>query len=155
MGRNSMEREEQIKQAAKEIWCGESLNCTAAFTEGAKWADKHPVITEDTSDGYHSFKELYDFRLVYNAALFNELVHRGIKVTKSKRHSDGKRCFDSYDWFIVQAELPTGQISNHYEMKYWGYFNIPEVEKADEWDGHTPHDVLQRLTDFILKHQDL
>ena len=27
---------------------------------------------EDISDGYHSFKDLYEFRKLYNAALFNE-----------------------------------------------------------------------------------
>lgn len=37
-----MTREEEIRQAAKEIWCGESFNCTAAFREGVKWADEHP-----------------------------------------------------------------------------------------------------------------
>lgn len=30
------------------------------------------AVDENTSDGYHTFKELYKFRLLYNAALFNE-----------------------------------------------------------------------------------
>ena len=29
-------------------------------------------VDENTSDGYHAFKELYEFRKFYNAALFNE-----------------------------------------------------------------------------------
>jgi hypothetical protein len=29
-------------------------------------------ITENTSDGYHTFKELYEFRKAYNVALFNQ-----------------------------------------------------------------------------------
>ena len=29
-------------------------------------------ITGETSDGYHTFNGLYRFRLLYNAALFNE-----------------------------------------------------------------------------------
>lgn len=41
------------------------------------------------------------------------------------------------------AELPTGQISNHYEMKDWDLFNIPEKEKANMWDGHSPQDVYE------------
>ena len=28
------------------------------------------------SDGYHTFKELYEFRMLYKAALFNELVNK-------------------------------------------------------------------------------
>jgi hypothetical protein len=29
-------------------------------------------VTENTSDGYHTFKELYEFRKAYNVALFNQ-----------------------------------------------------------------------------------
>ena len=29
-------------------------------------------VTGNTSDGYHTFNELYEFRKVFNAALFNE-----------------------------------------------------------------------------------
>ncbi len=108
------------------------------------------------SDGYHTFEELYEFRKVYNAALFNEwtidrLVGSNIVSTpkydvhKSWKHSDGELCFGG-GWFIVVAVLPTGQISNHYEAKDWDLFRIPETEKAKyEFDGHTSADVLNRL----------
>jgi hypothetical protein len=33
-----------------------------------------------------------------------------------KNHSDGTQCFNG-QWFIVVAQLPTGQISNHYNIK--------------------------------------
>ena len=101
------------------------------------------------SDGYHTFNELYEYRLLYNASMFNELAKQGLyDVHKSKRHSDGEECFGG-GWFIVQAQLPTGQISNHYEMKDWGLFQIPEKEKANPYDGHTPQDVAKRLRDFL------
>lgn len=29
-------------------------------------------INGETSDGYHTFNELYEFRMIYNAALFND-----------------------------------------------------------------------------------
>lgn len=104
---------------------------------------------ENISDGYHTFKELYEFRKLYNAAFFNELVKNNTcKVHKSKRHSDGELCFGG-GWFIVMAELPTGQISNHYEMKYWDLFKIPEKEKANVWDGHTPKEAADRLREFL------
>jgi hypothetical protein len=119
-------------------------------------------ITENTSDGYHTFKELYEFRKVYNAALFNEWAKQEMRnpkwangneplnlpkynVHKSWRHNDGELCFGG-GWFIVVAVLPTGQISNHYEAKDWDLFKIPETEKAlFEFDGHTSQDVLDRL----------
>ena len=107
-------------------------------------------IDENTSDGYHTFKELYEYRLLYNAALFNEWAKHGTLygVHKSKRHSDGELCFGG-GWFIVVAQLPTGQISNHYELTDWDKFNIPEMETPVLYDGHTPQGVTERLTLFL------
>ena len=118
-------------------------------------------VTENTSDGYHTFKELYEFRKAYNVALFNEWakIKQGTfneemqihdwspkyDVHKSKRHNDGELCFGG-GWFIVVAQLPSGQISNHYKMEDWDLFKIPEHEKAKyPFDGHTGKDVIQRL----------
>lgn len=60
------------------------------------------------------------------------------------KHSDGELCFGG-GWFIVVATLPTGDISNHYEMKDWGLFQCEEREIAKEWDGHTAKNVVERL----------
>lgn len=109
---------------------------------------REEAVTGETSDGYHTFNELYEFRKVYNAALFNDWYAQGkYSVHKSKRHSDGEECFGG-GWFIVMATLPTGQISNHYAMKDWDLFQCEEREKADVWDGHTPKDILTRLIDL-------
>jgi hypothetical protein len=106
-------------------------------------------ITENTSDGYHTFKELYEFRKVYNAALFNEW-HKQSKywVHKSWRHHDGELCFGG-GWFIVVAVLPGGQISNHYEANDWDLFQVKEVQKAIfEFDGHTGQNVIERIKEI-------
>ena len=103
----------------------------------------------EVSDGYHTFNELYEYRMLYNAALFNEFAKQGLyDVHKSRKHSDGEYPFGDSNWFIVMAELPTGQISNHYEMKDWDKFQIPEKPLANKWDGHSPKDVADRLTSF-------
>lgn len=111
---------------------------------------KEPEDKGEISDGYHTFNELYYYRMLYNAAFFNllpkELVH------KSKRHHDGKECFGG-GWFIVMANLPTGQISNHYELKDWDLFQIPEKDTADEWDGHTPQEAAERIHKYLLETQ--
>ena len=83
------------------------------ISEINKEIEKLKPFEGEISDGYHTFNELYDFRREYNAALVNTGVYYSIK---SKLHSDGELCFGG-DWFIVQMFLPTGQISNHYEMK--------------------------------------
>jgi hypothetical protein len=119
-------------------------------------------ITENTSDGYHTFKELYEFRKAYNVALFNDWAKQEMRnpkwanpnepsylpkynVHKSWKHNDGELCFGG-GWFIVVAVLPTGQISNHYKAEDWDLFQIPETEKAlFKFDGHTTDDVINRL----------
>jgi len=125
------------------------------------------------SDGFHSFNELYEFRKLYNALLFNEwakqidvkyhfvknkhgllkeeVLYKKYKydVHKSIRHNDGELCFGG-GWFVVVAVLPSGQITNHYKMEDWDLFKIPQVVKAKyEFDGHTSQDVLVRMLDLI------
>lgn len=125
-----------------------------------------PTITGSTSDGFHTFDELYEYRMLYNAALFNtwerceewgvreawgdaaEAEFQTTGIHKSWRHSDGEPCFGG-GWFIVTAQLPTGQISNHYPEKDWDLFGIPEYERAAEWDGHTASEAALRLREYL------
>lgn len=129
--------------------------CSSWLDTSLMWfyKEKKEETMEDKgniSDGYHTFNELYEYRMLYNASMFNELAKQGLyDVHKSKRHSDGTTPFGDENWFIVQAELPTGQISNHYEIKDWDLFNVPEKEKANSYDGHTPQDVAKRLRKFL------
>lgn len=53
------------------------------------------------SDGFHSFDELYHYRMLYNAAFFNSLEGK-YEVHKSYRHSDGELCFGG-GWFITRG----------------------------------------------------
>lgn len=111
---------------------------------------KNLPTSKQISDGYHTFEELYDFRKMYNALLFNEWARNELhNVHKSYKHFDGEDCFGG-GWFIVVAELPTGQISNHYKAEDWDLFDVPAVEQAlVEYDGHTAQDVLQRMKSYI------
>lgn len=112
--------------------------------------EAEPGDMGEVSDGYHTFNELYRYRMLYNAAFFNLLARNGqVEVCKSRKHSDGEKCFGSDDWFIVMAILPTGQVSNHYESKYWDLFDVPERETAFEYDGHTPNEAADRLEQYL------
>lgn len=117
-----------------------------------KWGkdNKEDFKENELSDGYHTFNELYEFRKLYNAALFNQWYGQGFySVHKSKKHFDGGDCFGG-GWFIVVAVLEDGQISNHYKMEDWDLFQIEETEKAlFEFDGHTPQDVVSRLKSHL------
>lgn len=105
----------------------------------------------ETSDGYHTFNELYEFRLLYNAALWNEWAKQKLyKVHKSWHHADEPHeSIFGKGWFIVVAELPTGQISNHYPPEDWTLFQVTETPVAHAWDGHTAADVADRLRRFV------
>lgn len=114
-------------------------------------------ITGETSDGYHTFNELYRYRMLYHAAFVNQMKidqeefmddsFQGWTV-KSWKHSDGALCFGG-GWFIVVTTLPTGQISNHYEEQHWDLFQVPEVEIPPEYDGHTPAEAADRLARYV------
>lgn len=114
-------------------------------------------IDGSTSDGYHTFDELYRHRTLLTAAFFNmaarSLESPGIgalfDVHKSRLHSDGLAPFDDTGWFIVVADLPTGQISYHYRDEDWDLFKIPERARAAEWDGHSAQDAADRLEAFL------
>lgn len=93
-------------------------------------------------DEYHSMDELYDHRMALNIALF-QAWKKDYECMKSKLHGDGTM-FEGY--FIVMAITPVGQISYHYKLEHWSMFDLFEVERTPEWDGHTPNDVLERLT---------
>lgn len=130
------------------------------------WKRKYETLAEQTdtlmdtiragemTDGQHTHNELYEYRMLYNAALFNEwFLHRQWDVHKSLRHADGNYCFgdliESGGWFIVVATLPTGQISNHYKLEAWDLFRIPARPLSVAYDGHTPADALARLLEFL------
>lgn len=117
-----------------------------------------------TSDGYHTFDELYEYRKLLQAMWMNDLyddllLHvqhkwmseealRNWDLHKSYRHADGEECFGG-GWFIVMVTLPTGQVSNHYKSEDWDLFRIPERETASKWDGHTPQEAMKRMLDYI------
>jgi hypothetical protein len=98
------------------------------------------TVDGNTSDGYHTFNELYYHRCV----LFSVICNRNAEIAwKSKKHHDGSM----YDgMFIVGIETPAGQCTYHYDLEHWDLFHVKELEQAPVWDGHTPDDVLKRLS---------
>jgi hypothetical protein len=99
----------------------------------------------EISDGYHTFDELYDHRITLFIALCAiERLMTDTPVWKSKLHSDGTS-FDG--WFILGMFEEKGkQITYHLPMDRWDDCNFAmNRDKAPEWDGHTPEDVLNRL----------
>lgn len=93
------------------------------------------------SDGYHTFADLYEQRLILSAALAKNNPH----AWKSKRHEDGSVPFGG-GWFIMGFDTDEGCYTYHYELKDWGLFQCKELEKGKPWDGHTSKDVRRLLS---------
>ena len=116
--------------------------------------------TNDISDWYHTFGELYKHRIHLYISLCKSKVewenqrkeiselsetvyHKFFTVSKSKLHDDGS----TFEWwFILQMETPYWQISYHLPNDYWNaILDVKVLEKANKWDWHTSDDVLERL----------
>lgn len=107
-------------------------------------------INGDTSDGYHTFDELYYHRTALFACLV-ALQPRQMAF-KSWKHSDGTM----YEgMFIAGIYTSRGWCTYHCEAKWWPLFDCHEQEFAPEWDGHTPSDAIHRLMSDFLPSQDV
>ena len=97
-------------------------------------------VSGETSDGYHTFNELYHHRAVLFSVICND---RPEMAWKSKLHHDGTM-FDGM--FIVGIQTPEGQATYHYDIDpYWDMFRVPELSQAPKWDGHTPAQAIERI----------
>lgn len=90
-------------------------------------------ISGETSDGYHTFNELYDHRVLLwiNFCLMN--IDKCYLVPN---HFEG--------WFLLGMKTSWGQISYHCPNKYYGMIEKVKIEHP-EFDGHTSKEVIERL----------
>lgn len=113
------------------------------------------VDTNQVSDSYHTFKELYTHRIELFIALCRQISHQellyeietGLEqnsvVWKSKKHSDGS---EWEGWFILGIYKETGkQITYHLPISYWKQCAFQELVQAPTWDNHSSQEVLLRL----------
>ena len=108
--------------------------------------DDLPTSIGQTSDGYHTFDELYEHRFELAMALCRaRSVDLQPDAIMAKKHADGS----GYDgWFLLMiVDDPGKQISYHLPMKYWDRCTefARVADMAPEFDGHTSADVLERL----------
>lgn len=110
-------------------------------------ADADKVINGNTSDGYHTFNELYEHRHYLFIALMYALQTQG-RTWISSKHAD-QSSFDGS--FIAGINLPTGPITYHLPNRLWIACVGAETKvliQAPPWDGHTSTDVLNRLARY-------
>ena len=107
----------------------------------------------DTSDGRHTFTELYEHRRALTALLCRILVGmRTLPCWRSRAHhpDDESPMFDGS--FIVGMELPTGVVMYHYKIEFWDDFaGVPELEHSPKWDGSGPDVMLARMFEMVRR----
>jgi len=107
---------------------------------------KQDIVTDnmgEVSDGYHTFNELYHHRAVLFSVICNNYKNL---AWKSKQHHDPSQ--PMYDgMFIVGINTPNGSATYHYDIEpYWNMFDVQELDRAPEWDGHTPAEAIERIS---------
>lgn len=100
------------------------------------------IDTNNISDGYHTFGELYEHRI--------RLYIQICKLLKehcwfSLKHNDGS---SMEGWFVMGLFQEKGkQITYHLPIKFLKEVSefSQELSKSPEFDGHSSTDVLNRL----------
>ena len=111
--------------------------------------------TNNVSDGYHTFGELYDHRIENFLALVKaihvlnkfRLEKRRTPLWYSMNHSDGGKVYKG--WFVAGIDTSPGkQITYHIPIEYLSQFEAVAKprKKAPTYDGHTSEDVVERIS---------
>jgi hypothetical protein len=103
----------------------------------------------EISDGYHTFDELYEHRHHLFLLLMQCTKYRGW----FSRVNDDDSLIEG--WFIAGIELPTGPITYYLPdrlLEAAMATGCDELDKAPPWDGHTPEDVLKRISKMFGKY---
>jgi len=112
------------------LWGKLSIALSQAFDEGRRAA---LPVTGETSDGYHTFNELYDHRCL----LFINLCLCQPTKAYWRPHYE--------EWPLIGLETTAGQVTYHVPEKYLPLFKDKINEGGPEWDGHTASQVVDRL----------
>lgn len=115
------------------------------FRSGNRWIPCNGIDTDEITDGYHTFGELYDHRRALTAALAKAV---SLDAWRSKAHHPGDDpIFLGY--FIVGVNLPTGTITYHYKLEHWHDFaGVVELAHAPKWNGAQPAATVARLLEW-------
>lgn len=102
---------------------------------------REKVDTNNISDGFHTFGELYEHRITMFIVLCRFLQDKSLTRIW--------RCKTDEQWFIlcIHSE-PGAQISYHLPISKWKdteFAYTHELASKPAWDGHTSKDVLDRL----------
>ena len=106
------------------------------------------VSTKNISDVYHTFRTLYEQRMV----LFSALCNSNPNISwKSKKHFDEENDPMFNGDFVAGINTPNGVATYHFKLQYWDMFQVQELDRAPRYDGYTPEDVMDRIKSLTKK----
>ena len=111
-----------------------------------EFANSLGIKTEEISDGYHTFGELYEHRF----SLFIALMRSHPEISWRANNNDDGGSYEG--WFVAGMHLPTGDVSYHLPTKLWTELDnklIKTSNLAPKFDGHTSKDVIFRIRKFL------
>ena len=131
----------------------------------AQILDHWPEQKDTWSDGYHSFKELYDHRAVLFISLMKmqNLYYNQLGLIPPKlcqpywsrhHHEGGDPMFDR----MVIVGMNLGKSLSYHLREEWipvlQKAGIQELDHAPKWDGHSPDDVVERMKAWCCEGND-
>ena len=104
------------------------------------------IAIENISDGFHTFRELYNHRILLFLALMKSAEKEGLEVGWSKRHDDGELCFGGC-WVIAWIVTASGKEIRYHVEDWKPLPKSLEREIGREWNGK--EETLEGLRELI------
>ena len=95
------------------VTVGEVANPDRGISGNSAWKVIPSSELQNMSDGYHTFKELYDHRIMLFLALMRMAADAGLECGWSRKHSDGELCFGG-GWVIGWVAMPNGKQARYH-----------------------------------------
>jgi len=89
---------------------------------------------QQMSDGYHTFAELYDHRIMLFLALMRMAADAGMDCGWSRKHDDGELCFGG-GWVIGWITVPSGKQARYHMEDTRPLPPALEKETGSPWNG--------------------
>lgn len=118
-------------------------HCASLINELIKHLSNNEFCdTNNISDSYLTFGDLYQQRLCLSAALFNAYSE---SCWKSRFNSDGTKVSKG-ERFIACCDTPQGPYTLSCAIKYWELFKVPVLDKYPMFDCTNSRDVTRLLS---------
>lgn len=97
------------------------------------------AVKIELDDIYHTLNELYEHRVT----LFSTITNQNKDISwKSYSNHDGTA---EPDCFVVGIDTGYGEFVYRFPANYWGWFDVPTLDRAPQFDESALNDVTRLL----------